>query len=381
MKEKRFVYMDSAATTEVYPEVTAKILPLYLDDYGNPGGAYGLGERAKSLVKEARTMIANTISASESEIIFTSGGSEADNLAIRGLADVLKSGHIITTSIEHKAVLNTCKYLEHCGFDVTYLEPDERGYIQPRQVEKAIRSDTILVSVMMVNNEIGTVQPIKEIAKIAHDNDVLMHTDAVQAYGHMPINVKDLGVDMMSVSGHKFHAPKGTGFLYKRKGVTIFPLIWGGGQEYNLRGGTENVPGIVGMAEAARMTHEHLQERMEYLKGMRDHMIERIVCEIKGVKLNGSLINRSSNNINVSIDKISGESLIVLLDMNGVCASTGSACNSSDGKPSHVLKAIGLTDAEAKSSIRFTLDDEVTIEDVDYVVDTLKECVLQLRGF
>lgn len=381
MKDKRFVYMDSAATTEVYPEVTAKILPLYLDDFGNPGGAYGLGERAKSLVKEARTTIAKSVSASESEIIFTSGGSESDNLAIRGLADVLKSGHIITTSIEHKAVLNTCRYLEHCGFNVTYLEPDERGYIKPQQVEEAIRPDTILVSVMMVNNEIGTVQPIKEIAKIAHDNDVLMHTDAVQAYGHMPINVKDLGVDMMSVSGHKFHAPKGIGFLYKRKGLMIFPLIWGGGQENNLRGGTENVPGIVGMAEAARMTHEHLQERMEYLKGMRDHMIERIVCEIKGVKLNGSLINRSSNNINVSIDKISGESLIVLLDMNGVCASTGSACNSSDGKPSHVLKAIGLTDAEAKSSIRFTLDDEVTIEDVDYVVDTLKECVLQLRGF
>lgn len=381
MKDKRFVYMDSAATTEVYPEVTAKILPLYLDDFGNPGGAYGLGERAKSLVKEARTTIAKSVSASESEIIFTSGGSESDNLAIRGLADVLKSGHIITTSIEHKAVLNTCRYLEHCGFNVTYLEPDERGYIKPQQVEEAIRPDTILVSVMMVNNEIGTVQPIKEIAKIAHDNDVLMHTDAVQAYGHMPINVKDLGVDMLSVSGHKFHAPKGTGFLYKRKGVTIFPLIWGGGQENNLRGGTENVPGIVGMAEAARMAHEHLPERMEYLKGMRDHMIERIVCEIKGVKLNGSLINRSSNNINVSIDKISGESLLVLLDMNGVCASTGSACNSSDGKPSHVLKAIGLTDAEAKSSIRFTLDDEVTIEDVDYVVDTLKECVLQLRGF
>lgn len=381
MKDKRFVYMDSAATTEVYPEVTAKILPLYLDDFGNPGGAYGLGERAKSLVKEARTTIAKSVSASESEIIFTSGGSESDNLAIRGLADVLKSGHIITTSIEHKAVLNTCRYLEHCGFNVTYLEPDERGYIKPQQVEEAIRPDTILVSVMMVNNEIGTVQPIKEIAKIAHDNDVLMHTDAVQAYGHMPINVKDLGVDMMSVSGHKFHAPKGIGFLYKRKGLMIFPLIWGGGQENNLRGGTENVPGIVGMAEASRMTHEHLPERMEYLKGMRDHMIERIICEIKGVKLNGSLINRSVNNVNVSIDKISGESLIVLLDMNGVCASTGSACNSSDGKPSHVLKAIGLTDAEAKSSIRFTLDDEVTIEDVDYVVDTLKECVLQLRGF
>lgn len=381
MKDKRFVYMDSAATTEVYPEVTAKILPLYLDDFGNPGGAYGLGERAKSLVKEARTTIAKSVSASESEIIFTSGGSESDNLAIRGLADVSKSGHIITTSIEHKAVLNTCRYLEHCGFNVTYLEPDERGYIQPQQVEEAIRPDTILVSVMMANNEIGTVQPIKEIAKIAHDNDVLMHTDAVQAYGHMPIDVKELGVDMLSASGHKFHAPKGTGFLYKRKGVTIFPLIWGGGQEFNLRGGTENVPGIVGMAEAARMTHEHLPERMEYLKGMRDHMIERILCEIKGVKLNGSLINRSVNNVNVSIDKISGESLLVLLDMNGVCASTGSACNSSDGKPSHVLKAIGLTDAEAKGSIRFTLDDEVTIEDVDYVVDALKECVFQLRGF
>ena len=376
--DKRFVYMDSAATTEVHPEVVASMMPFFLDSYGNPGGHYKLGEDAKEAVNKFRTTIANTINASPDEIIFTSGGSESDNLAIRGVAERYNFGHIITTAIEHKAVLNACKHLEKMDFAVTYLEPDERGYISPQQVEQAMRDDTVLVSVMMVNNEIGVIQPITEIAKICHKHNVVFHTDAVQAFGHIPVDVKSLGADLLSVSGHKFHAPKGTGFLYVRKGIELLPLIYGGGQESGLRGGTENVPGIAGIATAAELATRNM--RMNYMSGLRDHMIERIINEIPKTTLNGSLLNRCPNNVNICIDHISGESLLVLLDMRGICASTGSACNSSDGKPSHVLKAIGLTDDQARGSIRFSLDDAVTIDDVDYVVDVLKDCVEQLRG-
>lgn len=377
---KRFVYMDSAATTEVYPEVVTEMLPYYLDKYGNPGGHYSIGEEAKRKVQESREKIAKTINADPKNIFFTSGGSESDNLAIRGIIDNYRQGHIITTTIEHKAVLNVCNYLNNNGFRVSFIEPDERGYINPSDIEDAIDNGTIIVSVMMVNNEIGTVQPVKEIAKICHKHGVLFHTDAVQAYGHMPIDVKDIGADLMSVSGHKFHAPKGTGFLYVKKPSLLSPLIFGGGQEGGLRGGTENVPGIVGLATAAEIANKNLVQNMNNITGLRDHMIERIIKEIPKATLNGSLVNRCSNNVNVCIEGIGGESLLVLLDMKGICASTGSACNSSDGKPSHVLKAIGLSDAQAKGSLRFTLDDNVTIEDADYTVDVLKDCVCQLRG-
>ena len=376
--DKRFVYMDSAATTDVSTEVVAEMLPFYMNNFGNPGGHYKPGEQAKEAVKKYRAQMAKTLNASPDEIIFTSGGSESDNLAIRGVAECYNFGHIITTAIEHKAVLNVCKYLESKDFTVTYLEPDERGYISPEQVEKAMRDDTILVSVMMVNNEIGTVQPVAEIARICHEHGVIFHTDAVQAFGHVPVDVKAIGADLVSISGHKFHAPKGIGVLWHDKGTKLTPIIFGGGQESGLRGGTENVAGIAGIATAAELATKDL--KVNYMSGLRDHMIERIISEIPKTTLNGSLVNRCPNNVNVCIEGVSGESLLVLLDMRGICASTGSACNSSDGKPSHVLKAIGLTDEQARGSIRFSLDDAVTIEDVDYVVDVLKDCVWQLRG-
>lgn len=377
---KRTVYLDNAATTPVKPEVLEEMLPYFTEEFGNPGGNYSLGDTSKTAIRNARNVIAKTIHADPNEIFFTSGGSEGDNLAIRGIADTYAFGHIITTAVEHKAILNSCRYLEGKGYTVTYLQPDERGYISPEQVESAITDDTILVSVMMVNNEIGTVMPIKEIADVCHKHGVTFHTDAVQAYGHKPnIDVKKLNIDLLTVSGHKFHAPKGTGFVYIRKGIRIQPLILGGGQESGMRSGTENVPGIVGLAKAAEIAHNKIEAKYEYVLGLRDHMIERIISEIPKTALNGTLLLRSANNVNIRINGVSGESLLVLLDMRGISASTGSACNSADGKPSHVLKAIGLTDDEARSSVRFTLDDGLTIDDIDYAVDVLKECVEQLR--
>ena len=374
------IYLDNAATTPVLPEVLDAMLPYFCEEFGNPGGSYSLGETAKTAVRNARNLIAKTIGAESSEIYFTSGGSEGDNMAIKGVTDMYPSGHIITTAVEHKAVLNSCHYLEGKGYNVTYLQPDERGYISPEQVESAITDDTILVSVMMVNNEIGTVMPIKEIADICNKHGVTFHTDAVQAYGHKPnIDVKELNIDLLTVSGHKFHAPKGTGFVYVRHTCKIQPIILGGGQESGMRSGTENVPGVVGLAKAAEIAHDKIEAKYEYVLGLRDHMIERIISEIPKTALNGTLLLRSANNVNIRINGVSGESLLVLLDMRGISASTGSACNSADGKPSHVLKAIGLTDDEARSSVRFTLDDGLTIDDIDYAVDVLKECVEQLR--
>ena len=372
------IYLDNAATTPVLPEVLDAMLPYFCEEFGNPGGSYSLGETAKTAVRNARNLIAKTIGAEPSEIYFTSGGSEGDNMAIRWVP-YMGSANVITTAVEHKAVLNTCDRIDGGGITVTYLQPDERGYISPQQVESVISDGTILVSVMMVNNEIGTVMPIKEIAEVCHKHNVILHTDAVQAYGHMPIDVNNIGVDIMSVSGHKFHAPKGTGFVYIRKGIRIQPLIFGGGQESGMRSGTENVPGIVGMAKAAEIAHDKMDAKYEYVLGLRDHMIERIISEIPGAVLNGSLLMRCPNNVNVCIDGVSGEALLVLLDMRGVSASTGSACNSADGRPSHVLKAIGLTDDQARSSLRFTLDDSLGIDDIDYAVDVLKDCVGQLR--
>lgn len=379
--EKKIIYMDNAATTKPYKEVVDAVTKYLTDNYGNPGGNYTLGRTAKDAVRLARTLIASILNAKDKEIYFTSGGTEADNLAIRSVCERFKQGHIVTTAVEHKAVLKACRWADEHGFTVTYLDPDERGMITPQQVENALRDDTVLVSVMMVNNEVGTVYPIKEIGEICHKHKVIFHTDAVQAFGHIPIDVKAMRINMLSASGHKFHGPKGVGFLYSN--VPLIPQIDGGGQERGIRSGTENVPGIVGMGVAAKISYKDIKDKMLALTDVRDYMIEKILREIPGSSLNGSLVARCPNNINVRFDGVSSEALLVLLDLNGICASAGSACNSKDGKPSHVLTAIGLTSEEAGNSIRFSLglndSPEKRFEDVDYVVDMLKKSVDQMR--
>lgn len=361
---RNIIYLDNAATTKPYDEVVDAVSQYITDAYGNPGGYYSLGDEAKNAVKKARVQIASTINAVPHEICFTSGGSESDNLAIKGLG--LKPGdHVVTTAVEHKAVLNACAELEKSGVDVTYVYPDERGFVSVDSIEKSLRDNTKLVSVMMVNNEIGTVMPIKEIGELCRSKGIVFHVDAVQAYGHMPIDVRKMSIDLMSASGHKFHALKGCGFLYVREGIILEPIINGGGQERGLRAGTENVPGIVSMGVASEIAHRNMHDRNDYLIGLRDRMIERILNEIPGSELNGSLVSRCANNVNVRFKGVSGESLIVLLDCNGICASTGSACNSSDGNPSHVLSAIGLTPDQARGSLRFTLSEFNTYEEVD----------------
>ena len=378
---KRIIYLDNAATTRPYVEAVGAANTYVLDNYANPGGNYDPGYEAKLAVNNARKVIAKTLGATPGEIYFTSGGSESDNMAIRGIASTpLANKHIITTAVEHKAVLNTCRYLEGLGCKVTYLDPDERGIITPEQVKRAITPETILVSIMAVNNEIGTVMPIKEIGAICHANHIIFHTDAVQAYSHMKIDVGEYNIDILSASGHKFHAMKGTGFLFVRDGIILPPLIYGGGQENHRRAGTENVPAIVSMGIAARMAHDNLEMKQNNILSLRDHMIERVLNEIPGSNLNGSLVARTPNNVNVRFEGgIRGESLLTLLNEHGVYCSTGSACNSEEDAPSHVLKAIGLTDEEANSSIRFTLSEFTTLEDIDLAVNALKMCVDQLR--
>ena len=373
------VYLDNAATTQPYPEVVEAMIAYLKDEYGNPGGNYSLGKSAGDAVDKARGIIAEAIGCNPPEIIFTSGGSESDNLAIKGVCEMYESGHIVTTAIEHKAVLKTCEYLEKHGYDVTYLEPDERGIITPKQVEEAIRPDTVLVSVMMANNEIGTIEPIKDIAKVCHEHNVLFHTDAVQAFGHIPVDVEELDVDLMSVSGHKIHAPKGVGFLYCRRWIPIEPLIHGGGQERGLRAGTENVPSIVGLAKAVEIITKRLRDNIASETQLRESLISSLLTEIPDVKLNGSLVCRVPGNVNVMFKGIRGESLMVMLDQQGIACSTGSACNSSDNKPSHVLKAIGLTDEECESCVRFSLSEFNTLEEINYACDMIKIIVEQLR--
>lgn len=374
------VYLDNAATTQPYPEVVKAMSTYLKDEYGNPGGNYPLGKTAKEAVAKARHIIADAIGCEDKDIIFTSGGSESDNLAIKGVCEMYGFGHIITTAIEHKAMLKTCEYLEKRGFDVTYLEPDERGIVTPRQVEEAIRPDTILVSVMMANNEIGVIEPIKDIAAVCHRHeDVLFHTDAVQAFGHIPIDVKDLGVDLMSVSGHKIHGPKGVGFLYCKKWIPIEPLIHGGSQEFKLRAGTENVPGIVGLGKAVEVINSRLEKNMAWETWLRESLLSTFLTEIPDVKLNGSLVSRVPGNINVMFKGVRAESLLQMLAQSGISCSTGSACNSEDSNPSHVLKAIGLSDEEAESSIRFSLSEFNTVEEIDYVCNAVKIIVDQLR--
>lgn len=376
------IYMDNAATTQVYPEVFDAMKPYFTEFYGNPSSIYSFAGNSKKAVEDARKTIADFLVARTEEIYFTGGGSESDNWALKATADAYanKGKHIITSKIEHHAILHTCEYLEKKGFEVTYLDVDENGFVNPADVEKAIRPDTILVSIMTANNEIGTIEPIAEIGKIAKDHGVLFHTDAVQAFGHIPMNVDEMNIDMLSASGHKINGPKGIGIMYIRKGVKIGSFVHGGAQERQRRAGTHNVPGIVGIGKAVELARDNMKERMEYETKLRDHLISRVMEEIPYAKLNGDKVKRLPNNVNVCFRFIEGESMLILLDQNGVCGSSGSACTSGSLDPSHVLLAIGLPHEIAHGSLRLTLSEKNTMEEVDFTVDKLKGIIERLRS-
>ena len=379
---KKLIYLDNAATTKTSEEVVAAMLPYFTEYYGNPSSVYEFASESKKAVSNARRTIAETLGAQENEIYFTAGGSEADNWALKATAEAYQSKgkHIITTKIEHHAILDTAEYLEKRGFEITYIGVDENGVVKVDELEKAIRPDTILISVMFANNEIGTIQPIKEIGEIAKKHGVLFHTDAVQAYGQLPINVDELHIDMLSSSGHKLNGPKGIGFLYIRKGVKIRSFVHGGAQERKRRAGTENVPGIVGYGKAAEIAAKTMKERTAKEIELRDHLIDRVLAEVPYTRLNGHRTNRLPNNANFSFQFVEGESLLILLDNNGICASSGSACTSGSLDPSHVLLAIGLPHEIAHGSLRLTLSAETTMEDIDFVVDCIKQIIERLRS-
>ncbi len=379
---KKLIYLDNAATTKTSEEVVAAMLPYFTEYYGNPSSVYEFASESKKAVSNARRTIAETLGAQENEIYFTAGGSEADNWALKATAEAYQSKgkHIITTKIEHHAILHTAEYLEKRGFEITYIGVDENGVVKVDELEKAIRPDTILISVMFANNEIGTIQPIKEIGEIAKKHGVLFHTDAVQAYGQLPINVDELHIDMLSSSGHKLNGPKGIGFLYIRKGVKIRSFVHGGAQERKRRAGTENVPGIVGYGKAAEIAAKTMKERTAKEIELRDHLIDRVLAEVPYTRLNGHRTNRLPNNANFSFQFVEGESLLILLDNNGICGSSGSACTSGSLDPSHVLLAIGLPHEIAHGSLRLTLSAETTMEDIDFVVDCIKQIIERLRS-
>lgn len=376
------IYLDNAATTPMSVEVVEAMKPYFTRSFANPASLYDFACDVKKDVEKARKILANVIGAKASEIYFTSGGTESDNWAIKGIAEKHshKGKHIITTSIEHHAVLHTCQWLEKQGYEVTYLPVDEYGMVNPNDVEKAIRTDTILISVMYANNEIGTIQPITEIGEIAKKHGIIFHTDAVQAYAHFPINVKRDNIDLLSVSGHKFGGPKGAGFLYVRNGIQIDSFIHGGGQEDGIRAGTTNVPGIIGMAKAVEIAMRNLAKNMTYVEGLRDYLIKKVLSEIPNVKLNGHPTRRLGGNASLCFDGIEGEALLILLNMDGICVSAGSACNAGSKETSHVLRAIGLDDEYASSAIRITLSSDNTMEEIDFVVERLKENVAKLRS-
>ena len=379
---KKLIYLDNAATTKTSEEVVAAMLPYFTEYYGNPSSVYEFASESKKAVSNARRTIAETLGAQENEIYFTAGGSEADNWALKATAEAYQSKgkHIITTKIEHHAILHTAEYLEKRGFEITYIGVDENGVVKVDELEKAIRPDTILISVMFANNEIGTIQPIKEIGEIAKKHGVLFHTDAVQAYGQLPINVDELHIDMLSSSGHKLNGPKGIGFLYIRKGVKIRSFVHGGAQERKRRAGTENVPGIVGYGKAAEIAAKTMKERTAKEIELRDHLIDRVLAEVPYTRLNGHRTNRLPNNANFSFQFVEGESLLILLDNNGICAASGAACTSGSLDPSHVLLAIGLPHEIAHGSLRLTLSAETTMEDIDFVVDCIKQIIERLRS-
>lgn len=378
---KKMIYLDNAATTRTAPEVVEAMLPYFSELYGNASTVYEFGAKSKEAVTEARETIANAIGAKDNEIYFTAGGSESDNWALKATAEAYKDKgqHIITSKIEHHAILHTCEWLEKNGFEVTYLDVDEFGVVKLDELKKAIRPDTILISIMFANNEIGTIEPVAEIGKIAREHGILFHTDAVQAFGQLPINVDELNIDMLSSSGHKLNGPKGIGFLYIRKGVKIRSFLHGGAQERKRRAGTENVPGIVGFGKAAELALAAMEERTAKERKLRDHLMERVLKEIPFTRVNGDRTNRLPNNVNLCFQFVEGESLLIMLDMKGICGSSGSACTSGSLDPSHVLLAIGLPHEIAHGSLRLTLGEDTTLEDIDYTVDAIKEIVTQLR--
>lgn len=376
------IYLDNAATTKVADSVVDAMLPYFKEYYGNASSIYQLGAKSKEALDESREYIAGTLGAKTNEIYFTAGGSESDNWAIKATADAYarKGKHIITSAIEHHAVLHTCEYLEKHGYEVTYVGVDENGVIKLDELKAAIRPDTILLSVMFANNEIGTIQPIKEIGEIAKEHDILFHTDAVQAYAQVPINVDEMHIDMLSASGHKLNGPKGIGFLYIRKGIKIRSFVHGGQQERGRRAGTENIPGIVGLAAAAKRSFSMLEEKMQKEIELRDYLISRIEAEIPYCRLNGDRKKRLPNNVNFSFQFIEGESMLILLDSKGIAASSGSACTSGSLDPSHVLLAIGLPHEIAHGSLRLTMSEENTKEEMDYVVEQLTAILERLRS-
>lgn len=379
MKTK--IYLDNAATTRTAQEVVDAMIPYFTENYGNPSSIYELGQRSKEAITTAREQIAEVIGAKPEEIYFTAGGSEADNWALKAACEAYekKGKHIITTKIEHHAILHTCEYLEKKGVEVTYLDVDENGLVDLDELQKAIRPDTILISIMFANNEIGTIEPVKEIGMIAKEHGILFHTDAVQAFGQVPIDVDNMHIDMLSSSAHKINGPKGIGFLYIRKGVKIRSFVHGGAQERKRRAGTENVPAIVGYGVAAKRAADTMEERIARERQLRDDFIERVEKEIPYVKLNGHPTKRLPNNINFSFRFIEGESLLIMLDMKGIAGSSGSACTSGSLDPSHVLLAIGLPHEIAHGSLRLSLGEDTTKEDLDYTLGQIKEIIQKLR--
>ena len=378
----RRIYLDYAATTPTHPEVVKAMLPYFTEVFGNPSSIHAHAQEAKEAVEEARAEVASFIGAQDEEMIFTSGGTESDNTAIKGVAyaNQSKGNHIITSSIEHHAVLETCRFLEEIGFQVTYLPVDKYGTVSPDDVRRAITGKTILISVMHANNEIGTVQPIREISRVTREAGIYFHTDAVQTVGHIPIDVKELGIDLLSMSAHKLYGPKGVGALYARKGTRLVPFIHGGGQERERRASTENVPGIVGFSRAIELARQEMNEEAEHLTSLRDKLIKGLLERIDHTRLNGHPTNRLPNNVNISIEFVEGESMCLNLDLEGICASTGSACSSGGIEASHTILALGLPPLQAHGSLRFSLGKWTSEEDIDRVLESLPRIVAKLRA-
>lgn len=378
----RRIYLDNAATTATHPEVVKTMLPFFADAFGNASSLHAYGQEAKKAIEEARTKVAELIGARSEEIIFTSGGTEADNLALKGIAfaNENKGNHIITTPLEHHAVLEVCKFLNTRGFKISYLPVDKYGLVDPDDVKKAITNKTILISIMHANNEVGTIQPVAEIGEIAKEAGIHFHTDAVQTVGHIPVNVDELKVDLLAISGHKLYGPKGVGALYVSKGTKLVPLIHGGQQEKRRRAGTENLPGIVGLGKAAELAGQEIGQEAERLTHLRDKLIKGLLEKIPHLHLNGHPVRRLPNNVNISVDSVEGESMLLSLDLEGIAASTGSACSSASLEPSHVLLALGLPPEQAHGSLRLTLGRENTEADVERVLEVSPAIVARLRA-
>ena len=380
--EKRIIYLDNAATTPMDSEVLESMLPFMREQYGNPSAIYSMGSSAKKAVNQAKRRIAAILNAKQEEIFFTAGGTEADNWALKMVMETYryKGRHLITTAIEHHAILHTCRYLETQGVEVTYLGVDENGVIDLEELKQAIRPDTVLISVMFANNEVGTVEPIREIGEIARERGILFHTDAVQAFGQVPIDTEEMHIDLLSASGHKINGPKGVGFLYIRSGLELHSMLHGGAQESGRRAGTENVPGIAGMAVAAQKAADNMKTKGAAEMKLRDYLIDKIEREIPYCRLNGHRTKRLPGNVNFSFRFIQGESLVLMLDRKGICASSGSACTSGELNPSHVLLALGRNEEEAEGALRITLSEKNSMEEMEFVVECLKEAVQKLRS-